>query len=92
MLRIVAYDIASARRLRTVAMICLDYGIRIEKSVFECDLDSGQFDRLLERLREAVNRNEDCIIVYSICKQCEERVVRLGKDESDNTKAKILIF
>ena len=48
MLRIVAYDISNPKRLRRVALACLDYGIRIEKSVFECDLRNDQFEELWE--------------------------------------------
>ncbi len=44
MLRIVAYDIVSASRLRRVARVCTDYGVRVEKSVFECRLSNEQFD------------------------------------------------
>ena len=43
MLHLIAYDIASDKRLRRVARICEDYGIRVEKSVFECDLSDGDF-------------------------------------------------
>ena len=59
MLRIVAYDIADPRRLRRVALACLDFGIRIEKSVFECDLRNDQFDELWEKLKTIVNREAD---------------------------------
>lgn len=78
MLRIVAYDIASPQRLRKVAIICLDYGIRIEKSVFECDLRADQFDELWERLKATVNKEVDSLVCYSICAACEKNVITYG--------------
>ena len=78
MLRIVAYDITSPKRLRRVAIACLDYGIRIEKSVFECDLRNDQFEELLERLKGIVNRDVDSLVCYSICAACEKNVITYG--------------
>ena len=48
MLHLIAYDIGHPRRLRRVAKICANYGVRMEKSVFECDLTDEQIDRLIE--------------------------------------------
>lgn len=79
MLRIVAYDIASLKRLRAVAKICLDFGIRIEKSVFECDLRRDQFDNMWERLCSTVNRDVDSLVCYPICSACEKNVVTYGR-------------
>ena len=42
MFYLVAYDIADPSRLRRVAKACEDYGIRLEKSVFQCDLPEEQ--------------------------------------------------
>ena len=55
MLRLIAYDIKDARRLRKAARICADYGMRIEYSVFECDLEDEVFQTLLERIRKVLN-------------------------------------
>lgn len=79
MLRIVAYDISSPQRLRRAALICLDYGIRIEKSVFECDLRNDQFDELWDRLCHVVNRESDSLVCYPICAACEKNVRTHGR-------------
>ena len=79
MLRIVAYDISSPKRLHRVALACLDYGIRIEKSVFECDLRNDQFDELWDKLCKIVNRDFDALVCYPICASCENNVVTYGR-------------
>lgn len=79
MLRVVAYDISSPRRLYRVAKICLDYGIRIEKSVFESDLRTDQFEDMWQRLRTVVNEETDYLVAYPICTACESKVVTFGR-------------
>lgn len=78
MLWIVAYDITSPKRLRRAALVCLDYGIRIEKSVFECDLRNDQFCEFWGKLKDIVNRDVDSLVGYPICATCEKNVVKYG--------------
>ncbi len=78
MVRVIAYDIASPKRLRRVAKTCLDYGIRIEKSVFECDLNDSQFAELWVKLKRITVANEDSLVAYSMCKKCENGVLTEG--------------
>jgi len=69
-LRLIAYDIADPKRLRLVAKACEDYGIRIEKSVFECDLGEGDYAELWGILLSLIDETEDSLISYRICKSC----------------------
>ena len=81
MLRLIAYDIKDARRLRKAARICADYGMRIEYSVFECDLEDEVFQTLLERIRKVLNPTEDRFIAYRICAACERHSIRIGMEK-----------
>tara|TARA_B100001093_G_scaffold513056_1_gene584200 strand:- start:442 stop:831 length:390 start_codon:yes stop_codon:yes gene_type:complete len=66
MLTIVAYDICHPKRLKKVADCCLDFGVRVEYSVFECRLENNQFDRMWERLVSLIDPDEDRIVAYPI--------------------------
>ncbi len=66
MLRVVAYDIACPRRLRRVAEVCQDYGVRVQKSVFECWLDEDRFETFWERLQRTIQPREDQILAYTL--------------------------
>jgi CRISPR-associated protein Cas2 len=66
MLRLIAYDIAHPRRLKRVAEVCLDFGVRVQKSVFECWLDDDRFEQLWERLQDKINLEEDQILAYTL--------------------------
>lgn len=69
-IRLIAYDICSPKRLRHVARTCIDYGVRIEKSVFECDLDDKDFSIFWSRLMNIINPEEDSLIAYKVCRAC----------------------
>ena len=78
MLHLVAYDIRDAKRLRQVAKTCEDFGIRVEYSVFECDLSEEHFSLLWSLLKEIIVDDEDCILAYKICGACVTGIKSLG--------------
>ena len=60
LLVLVTYDVnteqeAGKKRLRRVAKVCVNYGQRVQNSVFECDLDPAQFVTLKETLSEIID-------------------------------------
>jgi CRISPR-associated protein Cas2 len=77
MLHLIAYDISDGKRLRKVARLCEDYGIRVEKSVFECELDNNQFYELWSKL-ELLACGSDSIIDYPIGLLDRKKIRTLG--------------
>lgn len=73
MLRVIAYDIAHPRRLRRLANICADYGVRVQKSVFEFWLDEERFDELWRRLCAEMDAEEDVLIAYALDEKSAQR-------------------
>ena len=78
MLHLVAYDIREPKRLRQVAKTCEDFGMRVEYSVFECDLSDQHFQFLWEILNSIIDQDEDCILAYQICGSCVTRIQSMG--------------
>lgn len=75
MLRLVAYDIADPKRLRRVAAVCLNYGIRVQRSLFECWLTEDQFTELWQQLLAEFNEEEDQLVAYPIdARQARQRI------------------
>ena len=89
MLRLVAYDVADARSLRKVSAICKDYGLRIEYSVFECDLEERVFQEFWERLLKQIDPKEDRLISYRICAGCVADIRSAGVVERPR---KVLLY
>lgn len=73
MLRVIAYDISNPRRLRRLAEACADYGVRVQKSVFEFWLDENRFDDLWKRLCSEMNPGEDVLIAYTMDEKSARR-------------------
>jgi CRISPR-associated protein Cas2 len=66
---LIAYDVATTtpagrRRLRRVAQACQDHGHRVQKSVFECQVDSTQWAVLRLRLLDEMDASKDSLRVY----------------------------
>jgi CRISPR-associated protein Cas2 len=80
---IVSYDVstvnsAGRRRLRRVAKTCLDYGQRVQNSVFECILDSAHWTILKNRLLQEINVEEDSLRFYYLGSSPRNKVEHHG--------------
>ena len=84
MLILVSYDVSTEtsegrRRLRRVAKTCLNYGQRVQKSVFECKVDPAQMETLKISLLDIINEEEDSLRIYRIIEPLEKNVMEFGK-------------
>ena len=96
MLIIVAYYVETQtadgqRRLRRVARICLNYGQRVQNSVFECAVDSTQYAKLKIELYDEIDRNRDSIRFYKLAKDWENKIETLGRNETYNPEGELIV-
>ncbi|SPD72991.1 CRISPR-associated endoribonuclease Cas2 [uncultured Desulfobacterium sp.] len=76
---IVAYDIAEPRRLSRVAKVLKDYGIRVQKSIFEVDVNSGTYAELKARIEEEIDAAEDGVKYFPVCEKCAGTLEIIGQ-------------
>lgn len=93
---LITYDIKTSstggqKRLRDVAKICLDYGQRVQNSVFECKVNEGQFRLMKDKLGKVINHDDDNLRFYRLGKNYEKTVEQIGKDESYNIEAPLIL-
>lgn len=82
---VVAYDIEDdARRLR-ISRLLEGYGTRVQKSVFECDIDDRQFGRLLRRLAPLLVPG-DGLRVYRLAREDADVLVLGGPPRTKTPK------
>ncbi len=84
MLVIVSYDVstetaAGRKRLRRVARVCESMGQRVQKSVFECKVDTSQYEALEQRLLAEIKLDEDSLRFYRLTEPIELHVREHGK-------------
>ena len=77
---VISYDISDDRKRRRVANLLLDYGKRVQYSVFECRIDAKTLDKIIALLKPFAEGN-DSIRVYQICETCLKKAVLLGRGE-----------
>jgi len=86
MLVLITYDVNTEtpegrRRLRQVAKVCLNFGQRVQKSVFECLVDPAQLASLRQKLLKEINTDEDSLRFYFLGKNWKPRIEHVGINE-----------
>jgi CRISPR-associated protein Cas2 len=82
---LVAYDVNTEtkegrRRLRRVAIVCKDFGQRVQYSVFECKVSDAQYESLRARLLDVIDQGEDSLRIYRLRAPREESIECYGLD------------
>jgi CRISPR-associated protein Cas2 len=80
---LVTYDVSTVtpegrRRLRQAAKACLDFGQRVQNSVFEMKVDPAQWTECKNRLLELINPAEDSVRFYYLGAHWQRRVEHHG--------------
>lgn len=96
MLILVTYDVAintesGQKRLRRVARQCLNYGRRVQNSVFECIINEAQFVSLKASLTKIINPKTDSILIYILGKNWRRNIVRLGCETTYDVEDTLIV-
>ena len=97
MLVLVTYDVSvvsagGQRRLRNIAKTCLDYGVRVQNSVFECEVDPAHFVALKARLMEIYDPEEDSLRFYFLGKKGRQKVEHVGAKQVADPLRDVIIL
>jgi CRISPR-associated protein Cas2 len=95
MLILITYDVstinpAGRKRLRRVAKACLDFGQRVQNSVFECELDPAQWASLRGRLVSEIKLEEDSLRFYRLGADGKRRVEHVGAKPATDLEGPLL--
>ena len=96
MLILITYDVntstmAGENRLRKVAKECVNYGQRVQNSVFECLITEAQFVGLKAILQDTINDTTDSIRFYFLGNNWQRRVEKIGKETSYDPTETLII-
>ena len=86
MLILITYDVSTVekpgrRRLRRIAQACEDYGTRIQKSVFECQVGQTEWVQLKDRLLREIKTEEDSLRFYYLDETAKQRIEHHGVEK-----------
>lgn len=83
---LITYDVstvtrAGQKRLRRIARTCLNFGQRVQNSVFECKVDPAQYVDLKQQLTDIMDEEKDSIRFYNLGNNWQHRVEHFGQKE-----------
>ncbi len=96
MMVLITYDVstttpAGRKRLHQVAKQCVNFGQRVQKSVFECVLDPAQFAMLRNKLEKIIDKDEDSLRYYFLGSNWKRRVEHVGVNHTFDPEGPIIV-
>lgn len=96
LLVLITYDVntetpAGKRRLRLVAKQCVNYGQRVQNSVFECILDAAKCREVQHKLEQIIDKNKDSLRFYFLGENYKSKVMHFGAKESFDVEGTLII-
>jgi CRISPR-associated protein Cas2 len=96
MLVLVSYDVAvttpgGQKRLRNVAKTCLNYGQRVQYSIFECFVDPAQWVKLKSQLERIIDIEKDSLRYYYLGSNWKNRVEHIGAKPVQNIDDPLIV-
>ncbi|MCT8975321.1 CRISPR-associated endonuclease Cas2 [Clostridium sp. CX1] len=96
MLVLITYDVntetaAGRKRLRMVAKQCVNYGQRVQNSVFECVADAAKCREIEHKLEQIIDKDKDSLRFYYLGNNYKSKVVHIGAKESFDVEGTLIV-
>lgn len=96
MMVLITYDVntesdGGKRRLRKVAKECVNYGQRVQNSVFECVIDTAKFKEVQSRLVKLIEPKKDSLRFYFLGKNYKDKIEHYGVKESVDMEGTLML-
>ena len=77
---VVCYDVADDARRSRISAVLMDFGTRVQESVFVAHLDDAFAARLRERMLRVIDPEQDRLHMFGICAVCEKKAWVAGDE------------
>lgn len=96
MMVLVSYDVSTVdrhgrNRLRRVAQTCLNFGQRVQNSVFECQVDPAQWTVLKAELEKRIDPDTDSLRYYYLGSSWQKKVEHIGAKPTTDLQGPLLV-
>ena len=96
MMVLITYDVNTEtyegkKRLRKVAKQCVNYGQRVQHSVFECVMDAAKCRQVKSILEKLIDKDKDSLRFYYLGNNYKTKVEHIGAKESFNVEDTLII-
>lgn len=95
MLILITYDVSTEdadgrKRLRKVAKQCVNYGQRVQNSVFECVVDAAKYRQIKAILEDIIDKDKDSLRFYNLGNNYKSKVTHIGIKESYDVEGPLI--
>ncbi|MCX7771976.1 MAG: CRISPR-associated endonuclease Cas2 [Clostridia bacterium] len=96
MLVLITYDVnteteAGKKRLRRVAKQCVNYGQRVQNSVFECVMDAAKCKQVKAMLLDLIDKEKDSLRFYNLGDNYKNKVEHFGSKKSFDIEGELIL-
>jgi CRISPR-associated protein Cas2 len=77
----ISYDVVGDSKRLKLMKLLKDYGTRVQKSVFECNLSPDLYSRVRNEVEKIINKRKDRVRYYTICGNCQDKIEIYGWGE-----------
>jgi CRISPR-associated protein Cas2 len=75
------YDISGSKSRARVHKVMKSYGIRVQYSFFQCDIDENIMEKMKNRVLKELDLEQDYFFIYPLCSKCTKKAIIDGKGE-----------
>ncbi|MDZ5725814.1 CRISPR-associated endonuclease Cas2 [Acetobacterium sp. K1/6] len=97
MMILITYDVSTVtgdgkKRLRQVSKVCVNYGQRVQNSVFECNIEPAMYVEIKHQLSQIIDHERDSLRFYRLGKNWQGRVEMIGKNNTYDPEKDVFIL
>ncbi|HBT26752.1 MAG TPA: CRISPR-associated endonuclease Cas2 [Pseudothermotoga sp.] len=92
MLFVVSYDIVDDKRRKELSDYLESYGVRVQYSVFETELNQSQLNQMIKGIKKRIKSDEDTVRIYPIADNLRSAITTIGTDKGHFFDSGILII
>lgn len=96
MMVLITYDVNTEdapgrKRLRQIAKQCVNYGQRVQNSVFECVLDAAQCKQLQHKLVTIMDEKKDSLRFYYLGNHYQTKIEHFGAKQTYEPEGVLMV-
>ena len=88
---VVAYDICNNKKRRKISELLEEWGVRVNFSVFECELPVKALSSLKKSIEELIDPKSDSVLYYPLCLNCRSRIDAFGMVSFRSFEQKLIV-
>ncbi len=93
---LITYDVSTEtpegkKRLRKIAKECINYGQRVQNSVFECEISSAEWLRVKKKLTDIIDAEQDSLRFYYLGDSKKAKREHIGKNPSKDMNGLLMV-